>query len=475
MAITGSRWLARTALLAALLASACRDDTLTNADGKDPDDPTGYNADWTEASHGARTVNYGTVFPQNSVNTIEISMTAAQWQSVRDNMRALWGFDFGQQGMGGPGGFPAVEPNYIDVSVKFNGKTWKNVGYRLKGNSSLSSAWRQGNYKLPFRLNFDEFEQQYPAIRNQHFWGFKELSFSPGFADNSLIREKVTADIFRMAGIPSARTAFYRVYIDYGAGLKYCGVYTVVELPDDYMVKDQFGEDSGNLYKPESRFQTFVVAQFEKKNNELAADYADVQAFIAALNNPIRTSNPAQWRASLEAVFNVDHFIRWSAVNNAMVNWDTYGAIAHNYYLYNHSVNKLTWIPWDHNQSMSGNPGITGTATPGTPVGPNRGLSLTMNEVSAQWPLLRYLADDPVYFARYKAYMKEFVATVFTPANIDALFDKYHGLIAPYVTGAQGEQPGYTFLVNAGAFSTALNDLKNHVRNRRTLVTTFTQ
>jgi spore coat protein H len=75
----------------------------------------------------------------------------------------------------------------------------------------LRLAWQQGNYKLPIRLNFDEFEDKFIAITNQHFYGFEEMTFSPGAKDPSLIREKATSDIFRMAGIPAARTAFYRV------------------------------------------------------------------------------------------------------------------------------------------------------------------------------------------------------------------------------------------------------------------------
>ena len=127
------------------------------------------------------------------------------------------------------------------------------MGFRLKGNSTLGSTWRSGIYKLPFRLNFDKFEATEPTVKNQKFYGFKDLSFSPGVKDNSLIREKLASDVFRAAGIPSAQSAFYKVYIDFGEGLKYCGVYCGLELPDDNMVKQQLGEESGNLYKPESR------------------------------------------------------------------------------------------------------------------------------------------------------------------------------------------------------------------------------
>jgi hypothetical protein len=304
---------------------------------------TVYNPDWTEASHGKVSPNYDVVFPQTKVNTIEITMTTTQWASIRANMVQLYGYDFGARANAG-GGFPDDDPDYVALTVKSDGKAWKKVGFRLKGNSTLSTAWGTGNYKLPFRLKLNEWEDAIPAIKNQRFYGFKELSFSPGRSDPSLIREKSAADILRMAGVPAARTAFYRVFIDFGAGLKYCGLYTAVEVIDDTMIKDQYGEDKGNLYKPESALRTFAEADFEKKNNK-TSDFADVQSLISALNSPLRTTNAAQWRTGLEAVFNVDMFLRWAAVNTGMVNWDAYGAIAHNYYLYNHSTKHLTWVP----------------------------------------------------------------------------------------------------------------------------------
>ena len=74
---------------------------------------------------------------------------------------------------------------------------------------------------------------------------------------------------------------------------------------------------------------------FEKKNNKKKADWSDIEAFIKALNSPERTTNAAQWRADLEKTFNIEHFLKYLAVNNTIVNWDSYGAMAHNFYLYN--------------------------------------------------------------------------------------------------------------------------------------------
>lgn len=430
--------------------------------------------DWTAASHGNDVKpDYAIAFPQDKILSFEINMTAADWQTIRTDMKTRTGNDFGSGGTGGGGGMGggggagggldivSGDPVYIPVSFKFEGKEWYHVGFRLKGNSSLSSAWRQGNYKLPFKIQFDEFEDTYPEIKNQRFYGFKEFSMSPAYNDNSLMKDKLVADIFRMAGVPAARTAFCKVYINYGEGLKYCGVYTIVEVIDDTMVQDQFGEESGNIYKPESTFQTFNQASFEKKNNEEAADYTDVKNTIATLNSSMRTSNPALWRADLEKNFNVDHFLKYLAINNTIVNWDAYGAMAHNHYLYNHSSKKLMWIPWDFNEAMSG------TSSAGGGGGGGRSsVALDMKSVASSWPLIRYLADDATYYAKYKSYVKDFTDNYFTSAKIDPMIDKNYSLISPYVTGSEPEQTKYSYLTNAAAFTTAMNQLKQQVITR---------
>ncbi|MCW5911810.1 MAG: CotH kinase family protein [Cyclobacteriaceae bacterium] len=417
--------------------------------------------DWTDRTHSNKAEpDYETVFAQNQVSTLEIELGSTNWKSIQSDMKSLFGYDFGIGNQ--PGGFPVTDPVYVPVSVKFNGKEWYKVGFRLKGNSTLGTSWRNGIYKLPFRLNFDRFEDQYPQINNQRFFGFKELSMSPGAIDPSLIREKVGADIFRMAGIPSARTTYYKVYINFGDGLQYCGVYTMVEVVDDTMIKDQFGNDSGNIYKPESNFTGFVMTKFEKKNNKAAADYSDVVRLINILHSDLRLDNPVQWRAELEEVFDADHFMKWLAVNTTMQNWDTYGRMPHNYYLYNTPGKGLTWIPWDNNESLS-----------------NRGSSpvtIGLETVDNSWPLIRYLMDDPVYAARYRIHMQAFLADVFTESKMNALFESNYNLIAPYVLGPQAtERNKYSHLLNLEAFIQAQTTLKQHVINRIQTVNSYLQ
>ena len=94
-----------------------------------------YNPTWTFYSHGNADQDYKTVFPQDIVNRLEIIMTADTWNKIRTNMKSIYGYDFGQR-TGGGGNQTNLETDYVDVLLNFNGKSWKNVGFRLKGNSS---------------------------------------------------------------------------------------------------------------------------------------------------------------------------------------------------------------------------------------------------------------------------------------------------------------------------------------------------
>lgn len=481
---------------------------------------------WTEESHGNDAdPNYDTVFPQDKVNTVTITIAPEEWQAMMDDMTALAGEfgvggfpggfpgDFGGQislegaggqlppgdaglfvpgqrppvgqgGPGGPGGFGGdfftENPMWVTADITFDGQVWTNVGIRFKGNSSLSSTWRGGIYKLPFKIDFDEFEDDYPEIKNQRFYGFKELSFSSNWSDDSLLREKVTADVFREAGLAASQTAFYAVYVDHGDGPVYFGLYTAVEVVEDTVIETQFADDSGNAYKPEGAAATFAAGtfdeeEFDKQTNEDEADYSDVQALYDILNSTTRTSDPEAWRAELESVFDVDTFLLWLAANTVVQNWDTYGQMSHNFYLYHDPESGLlTWIPWDNNMALSegmgggrgGRPGMAGMG--GVPGGGSAtgSMSFEKSGVTSDWPLVRYLLDVPDYYAAYVAYVDEVSSGAFEPSKMIATYQALHDLIAPYVIGENGEQDGYSNLSSPDAFETALDTLIEHVQQR---------
>jgi hypothetical protein len=282
---------------------------------------------------------------------------------------------------------------------------------------------------------------------------------SNNYDDKSFLRERVVPEVFRELGVRAPYTAFCRVYIDHGDGSLYFGLYTMVEVVDDTVLDDQFGSDDGNCYKPDGIGGTFAQGTFNegdfvKKNNEEAGDWSDILALFDAIHSNNRVGNPEQWRNQLEDIFNVDGFLRWLAVNTVIQNWDTYGNMHHNYYLYNDASLGLTWIPWDNNEALQ--EGKQGGA-----------LSLGLTEVNGWWPLIRYLMDDDTYRPIYVSYVADVINGPFEPSKMISRYRYLHGLVQPYVTGAEGENDGYTFLRSSAQFDSALDSLIAHVQERK--------
>lgn len=366
----------------------------------------------------------------------------------------------GAAGAGGaPGGAGAMgargldmiseNPMWVPATITYEGQTWTHVGVRYKGNSTLLSAWNAGSLKLPFKFDFDEFEDDYPEIKNQRFFGFKQLSLSNAIADDSFMHDAIAYDLLEAAGLVAAQSAYYHVTLDYGEGPVDLGLYVVMEVIDDTVIPTYFGGDDGNIYEgdgvaaslAEGTFDS-IEASFEKENNEDEADWSDVEALYQALHSDLRTSDPAAWRDELEAVFDVGGFLRWLALGGMLQNWDAYGQMAHNYYLYDDPASgQLTWIAWDHDHVLEGGrgggPGGRGGAIAGSPGG---GTSVDRSSVSASWPLIRYLLDDPTYHAAYVEHVADLAANVFDVSWIEARYDHYQALIEAYAAAEVGEE-----------------------------------
>jgi hypothetical protein len=330
---------------------------------------------------------------------------------------------------------------------------------RYKGNSSLMWANTTGNGKIPFRLHF----------RTQRLHGFQELTFSSNIGDDSQLREVLAGEVLRDRGVPAPRAAFYRVHVNTGAGFEYWGLYTMVEdSSDGAMLEAQFGSRAGNLYKPDgpgASWTSFNRDGFEKKTNKARADFGDVEGAIAALHAP--RQNPAAWRAALEARVDVDHFLRWLAVNTVIANWDAYGTFAHNYYLYGDpaSGGRLRWIPWDHNFAFGGVPSLgppvgapPGFAPGGLPgAGPFGGGDVLHRSAGDGWPLISRLLADDVYAARYRAHLQHALGGLLEPGAFERRARELHRMITPAIVGAQGERPTHSTISSPEAFTRVLD------------------
>lgn len=428
------------------------------------------NTDPTASKAYSKIPDYDWVFPEAEIRSINIEVGQANWDKIQRDMEYRTTRKFGSSTTipgaikpAGNGSLDAVpgDPIYVEADVTQGNNKWQKVGFRLKGNASLNATWKSGVYKLPFKLQFDEFEDKYTETKNQRFYGFKELSFAPSYGDNTFMKEKLLTDLFRKAGVMACKVGYYKVYIDFGQGQKYCGVYQSIETVEEHMVETQSGIKVGNVYKPESSLQTFITTQIEKQNNKDLGDYSDVKALISAINSPTRVSDRPLWKKQLEAVFDVKGYLKYLAVNNTVGNWDTYGQVMHNYFLVS-TDGILRWVPYDLNLSFQMKGGLNRTA-----------LTMEMKEVGSQWPLIRYIVDDPEYFTFYRASVKDFVEKNFTPTIMNEYIRKHKAILAPSFMASEIEKPPYSYLQNTQSFDQAVSDLEKYINERYAAVSVF--
>ncbi len=429
-------------------------------------DSTFTATDWTVSTHSNDAdPNFSLIFDDTKVQRLDIVISKTRWERMLSDMTNKYG-TFGVFSPGSAGGVSDQDedPVFVPAEVFHNGKEWYRVGLRFKGNSSLESTWKSGNLKLSFKLDFDEFEDQYPILKNQRFYGFKKLSLKNNYDDKSFLREKVAGDVFRNAGLAASHTSFYTVYVDNGDGPVYFGLYTLTEEVDDTVISSQFSSKKGNLYKPDGDAASFASGSFDtdemvKKTNEDDEDYTDVKSLLSTLHASNRTTDPSVWRTNLNAIFDTDIFLKYLAVNTTIQNWDTYGRMTHNYFLYNDpSTSLLTWIPWDNNEALQ-----TGKQS--------GSYSLNFSGLnSSSWPLIGYLYNDAVYKAKYDGYLREVIDGPFNATSMQALYTKYSALVEPYATT---EKKGYTFLNSSSDFYNAISTLKTHATSRNAAVVSY--
>lgn len=454
---------------------------------------------WSEETHSNSVdPNYEVVFPEDEVNSLTITIDPDNWQAMLNDMTATYG-ELGSSrqrggGQGGPGqggngqarpeqpplgelgdaplvapdgleggarpggqqgGFAGGEvasenPIWVAGDIEFEGDVWTDVGVRFKGNSSLMNTWSNGSLELPFKLDFDEFEDENPAIDNQRFYGFKQLSLSNNLNDNTFMHDAVAYDIMTEAGIASAETAYYELFVDYGEGPVSFGLYTMIEVIDDTVIDRVFGDDDGNIYEADGTAVSLaegtyngISSSFQKENNEDEADWSDIEALYTVLHSDTRQTDSEAWKAELEAIFDVDTFLNWLAINTVIENWDTYGGMTHNFYLYNNpETGLLTWIPWDYNEAFT--------------EGRRSSMSFSMTSVGENWPLISYLLADSEYYITYVNYIDETINTVFIADEMVEKYQEIATLIEPYAIEKIG----------ADVFAQGVQDLITHTYNQ---------
>ncbi len=224
--------------------------------------------------------------------------------------------------------------------------TVKNVGFRLRGNTSRYSR------KKSFKLSFNTFQT------GRRYRGVKKLNLNGQHNDPTMVREKLYYNVWNKLGLPNRRTSFVKVYINSA----YYGFYTSLEEMDNDWLSRVYGINIGNLYKcvyPAdltylgSNQQTYKNLTngtasggrvYDLKTNQETDDYSGFVKFVKNINEA--TGNNAEQK--IKEVLNLDLFIKVLALDVATGHWDNYGYNKNNFYLHhNPFTDKFDFISYD--------------------------------------------------------------------------------------------------------------------------------
>jgi spore coat protein CotH len=334
------------------------------------------------------------------------------------------------------------------------------IGVRFKGNSSF----RRNGPKKPFKLDFNRYD------REATFFGLTRLNLHNFDIQPDFMREKLFHD-FSSRYVSAMRSAYVRLYINDSLW----GLYLALEQPDKTMMQDRYGSDEdGNLYEGEEAMaagrrpnlawlgpdQSLYENVYRLKTNEPANDFSGLIRFLDILNNtPIE-----QLREPLETICDVRDWLYGMALNNLMVNLDSYIGVGAEYYLYQRdSDGRFIHVSWDANEAFGttgdGTPRIPNSSTlqpfylpganPGpTPPGqPGGGASAAANAR----PLLQRLWAVPEYRRLYLRAFAQFLREGFSPEPMAERIEQLANLIRDDVYA----DPNKAF--SAAQFETTLN------------------
>jgi len=342
-----------------------------------------------------------------------------------------------------PDGFPVImgdyissgTPDYVDAGFRFEDEELASTGLRLRAPVTAGGGVTELKYSL--RVNFNYYN-------GPRFHGIDRIHFANNKNDPSLMREILFSRALKAMNVPAPRTSYAWVLAD-GTAL---GLYTMVEMVDVRFARALWGvennADGGNLYKCEPITATdngcslawagdsksdYLKACLEEdgcglqlKSNEkdpLLNNYSDLIDFLDFLNNSTET----EFAAGIEAVFDVDSFLRYLAVATALSDYQGYLGAIDNFYLYHRpDTGRFVFIPWDHNKAM-------GLTTCTLAVHPSGADPETPECTDANRPLVdRILAVD-AFRATYLGYVQEVVDTVLAPTAMQAWVDELEALI----------------------------------------------
>jgi hypothetical protein len=299
-------------------------------------------------------------------------------------------------------------------------QTLEHVGFRLRGNTSRVSA------KKSFKVSFNTF------VPGRKLFGLEKLNLNGEHNDPSILRAKLAWDLMGTMGVPAARAAHARLFLNG----QYYGLYLNVEQVDEQFLQARFGNDTGYLYKclwpadltwKGSAAAAYRPTDASRRPYDLQRGGSDSAGYedLAHLIDVVNTTPSDTFPEAIEAVFDVNGFLRVLAVDVLTGNWDNYWFLKNNFYLYfNPDTGLFHWLPFDLDNTFGVwwdgiLPGIDWA---------DRNV-YAWGHPSELRPLVRNVLNVPAFRDRFTFYLRQTLAQAFVPAFLLPRIDTLHAAL----------------------------------------------
>ncbi|NPV51084.1 MAG: hypothetical protein HPY60_07825 [Candidatus Methanofastidiosum sp.] len=247
------------------------------------------------------------------------------------------------------------EKDYFPADITIDGVTIKNVGLRLKGNSSLNGLFKKNtisqDVQAPYLIKLDEY------VDGQSYQGYKEIAVRTGSfnSGSALLEEPLSLFIYQENGQIVPEYSYASVKI--GDNKAY--YYVICENIDGNYIEKHFDQTNGILYKkgnsPEFAYkgedQTKYVSEYEQKTNKKNEDYSKLIEFMKFVSE----SSDEEFEKELPNWLELDSFMTMIAINELIDNQDSFYNQGRNFYLYyNPETEQFTMLAWDFNLAFGG-------------------------------------------------------------------------------------------------------------------------
>ena len=266
-------------------------------------------------------------FAMERVLDISIEIDPDDWDTLRHQTRTFEDLmvEIEEHNLSRP--FASIY-DWFSATVTIDGETHNEVGVRKKG--FLGS---QSDSKPSLKLRYDKY------VDGQSLGGVMErMTLNNSVQDPSMVNTCLAYQAFAAAGLPASRCNFATVSVN-GKNL---GLYVHVEEIKAPMLARHFDSDEGNLYEGTiSDFTPEYRGTIEKKTNEDADDWSDVDAVMAALQDPSDAGLEV-----LGELVDLDRFLSFWVTESLVGHWDGYAGDRNNYHFYREPDGKFVFIPW---------------------------------------------------------------------------------------------------------------------------------